>query len=203
MVPRVRGGVEAAMEDPPLKKQFYAEFLRVVDFEVEGRLEQAYGLLQEFYDQHASEDAGNWLFNAVTFAQGDILRMSGDLPGALVKYRNCRYRPEDRFPYLLTSFCIARTLDALGEPREALAELQSGLDAAVDPPLHTDLGNLLLYANLTGRLGQDLPKPFLATVQKVVQLWGVPLDDDELDDGAKVAAALHAADAIRLKDRRK
>lgn len=114
--------------------------------------------------------------------------------GALQKHREVHAPPGDRFFYLLNSFCIARILDDLGNPQEALAELRSSLETAEGPPSQSDLRNLILYTDLAERLGQDLPRPFLETAQKVVHLWRVPLADDELTDRRKVVVALRAAD---------
>jgi len=184
-------------EEDPLKRQFDWTLVQAAELESQDQFVSAYGLLQDFAEQHATEDTDGWLFNAVRFQQGIILRMAGELTGALRRHRQVQPRPGDRFFYLTNSHSIARILDELGEPQQALAELRSSLDSVLGPPGLYDLGNLLLYADLSERLGEDLPKPFLEAVQKVVQLWGVPLGDDELGDRRKVAAALRAADEAR------
>lgn len=175
--------------------------VRAGELEADGRTSEALQFLQEFADHNAVGENRDRVLNAVHFQQGTILHSAGDLAGALQKHRNVHASPADRAYYLLNSFCIARILDEINQPEEALRELYSGLETVGGSPQETDVASLLLYADLAERLHHDLPDSVLQLALNVAQMCGVRLDDNEQRDYSKVIRALASIQDRRLNTR--
>lgn len=132
------------MGSDELRTAFERELVCASGLELEGDFARALQTLEDFWEIHRTEDQDGWLRSAVRFHQGDILKDSGDLSGALKAFRAVNARPENRPFYLLAAYCLARTLDELGQAQEAFNELTHRLGEAVGAPGREDLGIVTL-----------------------------------------------------------
>ena len=182
-----------------LRTAFERELVCASGLELEGDFARALQTLEEFWEIHRTEDQDGWLRSAVRFHQGDILKDSGDLSGALKAFRAVNARPEDRPFYLLAAYCLARTLDELGQAQEAFNELTHRLGEAVGAPGREDLGIVTVYVNFAARLAQDVPPRHRDLIRDVVRTWEIPLTDSESLNPERLLAAVTAANE-RLRE---
>jgi hypothetical protein len=185
------------MDSKELGTAFAWEVVRASGQELEGDFAGAVQTLRDFWEAHRSEDHDGWLQSAVLLQQGSIINDSGDLAGALKAFRAVKAKPEDRFFYLLLAYCLAKTLDEVGEPQEAFDELTHRLNEAGGAPDRSDLGLVTLYMDLAARLGQDLPSRHRDLVRDAIRAWEIPLTESESQNPEKLMAALAAANEKR------
>jgi tetratricopeptide (TPR) repeat protein len=176
---------------------FAWEVVRASGQELEGDFAGAVQTLQDFWQAHRGEDHDGSLQSAVLLQQGSIIKDSGDLPGALKAFRAVNAKPEDRFFYLLLAYCLAKTLDEIGEPQDAFNELTHRLNEAGSAHDKSDLGLVTFYMGLVARLGRDVPPRHRDLVRDAIRAWEIPLTDSESQNPEKLIAALTAANEKR------
>jgi hypothetical protein len=163
---------------------FARVLVKAAELQLEGDLHSALQILKDFGLQHEQEDSDGWLRSAVNFHSASILRHAGDLSGALHLFLSVYPSPEDRPFYLLTAYCTASTMVSLGDERRAFEELRLRISAARGQTSRYDLEALSLYAQLAGRLGEEIGPEHRKLILEVVSLWGVEGsrgDEDLLD----------------------
>jgi hypothetical protein len=185
------------VDSKELDTAFAWEVVRASRQELEGDFAGAVQILQDFWEVHRAQDHDGWMQSAVLFQQGEIIKDSGDLAGALKAFRAVKAKPEDRFFYLVAAYSLAKTLDELGETREAFDELTRRLSEAGGAPDRGDLGLVTLYVDLAGRLGRDLSPRHRDLVADAIRAWEIPLTDAETQDPEKLMAALTTANDKR------
>ncbi|HEY1242363.1 MAG TPA: hypothetical protein VGF16_17490 [Bryobacteraceae bacterium] len=187
------------MASDELRTAFEWELVRASELESQGESASAIQTLQNFWDSHRTEDHDGWLHSAVLFHQGSIRKDSGDLTGALNAFRTVNASPADRPFYLLAAYCLAKTLDELGEEQQAFDELTRCLSEAGGTPGRDELSVVTVYLDLAARLGQDIPPHHRDLVGEVVRTWEIPLTESESRNPASLQAAVTAANE-RLRE---
>lgn len=160
----------------------------------QGNYETALTILHDISDAYSSCDHDGWLENTILLHKALIFAEQGKHDDALKAYRIRAQRhfaePSD---FMVNQLAIARTLDQLGKPAEAISELECGLDAVQGASIPTALSLLVQYAKIAEQQRQALPTTYKSLLEKVINYFGIKLPDGLLNDSATLSPAIIAA----------
>lgn len=151
--------------------------------------------MQDILKRYTARDHDGWLKNTILSEQGLIFAKQGRLSEALKKYR---LRAQNSFPepteFLVSQLAITCTLDQIGNPEEAVDELEIGLEAARGPAVPTALGLLVRYAKIRERLRRRVPVRHAPLLQEIIRWYGLQISSELFDNSSSLAPAIIATD---------
>lgn len=187
-----------------IEKAFNLGLLQAADYAASEKFDESVDVLQQLWATYRNEDQTGWLWNQVSYHQGNFLRMAGDLPGALEKFLAVSSHSSDLDFDLLRTYSLATTLLGLGRPQQALAEIEtslSSLQSECAGPRTGVLANLNLYADVARNIKHTVPPQHQTIFKRLIELAGGRADENVFSDPVSFAEEIASLRDLARTDR--
>jgi len=182
-----------------LQSAFEQTLPDLINLEESANWQAAIAAADAFLATYAARDHDHWLLRSVLAQKALILEGAGKLSEALELLRRVSSDGVlDRSDFLVNQLAMAKLLEKMQQPAEAIRVIEIGLDAATGNGVPTSLRLLENYARLASSIGINIPATYVLQVQQALEWWGIGIEVIPTDPSGLARVIFDAAEAERL-----